>query len=305
VDKPLDSSIKTRAAVSLSFALVSAYFSRAAQLYLSKSPGGDFLWAMRAGAELLQGKDPYAHSFGPYSIPYPLPAAFVGLPFSLFDPATGAGLFFGVSVGLLTYGLMVHHQTRLLIFISLPFWFALVWAQWSPLAMAAAFFPLLMPVVLIKPQIALPVAITYRTRLGTYLCIGVLLASLVLYPKWPVVWISQIGSYQRFYPWTTALGPLLFLALLDWRNRDAQLFLIASILPQRHFYDAFILWLIPRTWKEIGAMSVISWGAYIWKLNHPSMSPTEVGTVSVAFFFLPALAVILFRRYPVRRIRPH
>ena len=174
MDKPLDSSIKTRAAVSLSFALVSAYFSRAAQLYLSKSPGGDFLWAMRAGAELLQGKDPYAHSFGPYSIPYPLPAAFVGLPFSLFDPATGAGLFFGISVGLLTYGLMVHHQTRLLIFISLPFWFALVWAQWSPLAMAAAFFPLLMPVVLIKPQIALPVAITYRTRLGTYLCIGVL-----------------------------------------------------------------------------------------------------------------------------------
>jgi len=85
------------------------------------------------------------------------------------------------------------------------------------------------------------------------------LGSLLLYPGWPAVWISQIGSYQRFYPWATALGPLLFLALLDWRNRDAQLFLIASLLPRRYFYDVFVLWLIPKTRKEIIPMSIVSW----------------------------------------------
>lgn len=108
--------------------------------------------------------------------------------FSLFDPATGAGLFFGVSVSLLAYGLMVHNQTRLLIFICYPFLFALVWALWSPLVMAAACFPPLMLIVLIKPQIALPIRDyahhTFR-HLSLHRCIS-----------WEVCYFIQDG--QRF-----------------------------------------------------------------------------------------------------------
>jgi len=273
-----------------------AWLSWAAQVYVSHKPGGDLLWAMTAGADLLFGRDPYRYVTGPYWTPYPLPAAFVGLPFSFFPPAIGAALFFGVSSGLLAYGIARTDNKRLLIFTSLPFWFALVWAQWSPLIMAAAFIPVLLPVILIKPQIALPVGLNHFTRVGFYCCVLVATLSLLLYPRWPLVWLSQIGQYQRFFPiLTIPIGPVLLLALLRWRDPDVRLFLLAAVFPQRHFYDAFILWLIPRTRKEILPTAAISWGAWIWKANRPNMTTSEVGLVSCLFFFLPILCVILLR----------
>ena len=144
-----DLSLRTRIVISALIGIVAGWFSMLGQLYLSKVPGGDFLWAMQAGRELLNGIDPYGRVPDPL-IPYPLPAALVGVPFSFFEPSTGAGVFFGLSVALLSYGLLRDRYGRLLIFLAMPFWFALVWAQWSPLIMASAFIPALLPVVLIK-----------------------------------------------------------------------------------------------------------------------------------------------------------
>jgi len=284
-----------RALIALSVSVISAVLSWFAQVQLTRA-GGDLLWAITAGSDLLAGRDPYGHPIGPHWSPYPLPAALVGIPFSLFPPAVGAALFFGISSGLLAYCLIKKESyVRLLIFISMPFWFALIWTQWSPLIMASAFIPVLLPIVLIKPQIALPVGLTHLTRVGVCCCLGVALLSLIIYPRWPLVWISQIREYQRFFPVATPIGPLLLIALLRWRDKDAQLFLLASLFPQRHFYDAFTLWLIPKTAKEIVLTAVFSWGAWFWKAYHPNMASSEVGLVSTLFFFLPMLCVILLR----------
>jgi len=275
--------------------LIACCLSWLAQTYVS-SPGADFLWAMKAGADLISGRDVYRFAPGPLAIPYPLPAALVGLPFSSFAPAVGAALFFGLSTGLLAFGLTKNNRySRLLIFASTPFWFALIYAQWTPLVMAAAFFRVVFPVVLIKPQIALPVALTNVSRLGVYCCIAVLLISLLIYPRWPLVWVSQIGQYQRFFPvLTSPIGPILLLALLRWRDKDAQLFLIASLLPQRYYYDAFVLWLIPKTSREIYFTTLLSSGAAILRKLRPNS--LSVAILSCTFFFFPMLIVILSRR---------
>lgn len=294
-----------RVLICLAIGSLSAYGSWFAQVYMTRLPGGDFDWAITAALDLLSGRDPYNYDVAIYSVPYPLPAAFVGLPFCVFPISVGAALFFGLSSGLLAYKVSEKSWTRLLIFTAMPFWFALVWAQWTPLIMAASFIPVLFPVVLIKPQIALPVLIPRVTKIGVYACIAVAVLSLAIYPTWPLVWLSQIKTYQRFFPLLTLPGPLLLLSLLRWKDPDAKLLFLIALFPQRHFYDAFTLWLIPKTAREIVPMCVVSWLAYGWKVTHPEMLPEQVGIVSVLCFFLPALIVVLSRFFtsePLREI---
>ncbi len=101
----------------------------------------DFNWALGAARVLLSGKNPYA-DIPAGTIPNPLPAVFAALPFAPFPREIAGGLFFGISSGLLALGLIRQSPERLLIFLAYPYWAALMTAQWIPLIMCAAFFPL-------------------------------------------------------------------------------------------------------------------------------------------------------------------
>jgi len=90
-------------------------------------------------------------------------------------------------------------------------------------------------------------------------------------------------------------GPLLALALWRHRDRDAHLLLLAALMPQRWFFDAFILWLIPKTRREILLTAFVSWGAGIWRWYHIPHSFAEVGRWTVVFLYLPMLVVVLAR----------
>ncbi len=89
--------------------------------------------------------------------------------------------------------------------------------------MASAFFPLLLPATLAKPQIGLPVALTHLSPRGVLACAILLIVSLVAIPKWPWLWVHQPTNYQHFIPLLVLPGPLLALALLRYRKRDAWL----------------------------------------------------------------------------------
>jgi hypothetical protein len=89
---------------------------------------------------------------------------------------------------------------------------------------------------------------------------------------------------------------LLGLALLRYRDRDARLLLLAALMPQRWFYDAFILWLIPKTRREIIWTIFFSWSAGLYRWYHAPHSFVEVGRWMVLAMYLPMLAVVLFRR---------
>ncbi len=254
----------------------------------------DFNWSHRAAQALLASKDPYADT-PPGAIPYPLPAAFVGLPLAMFSPEVAGALFFGLSSGLLAFGLIRRNPAHLLIFLAYPYWAALMTAQWMPLLMCSAFFPLAVAFCIAKPQIGAPIALTNLSRIGFLTGAVLFLASIALRPRWPWEWISQLHGYQHFVPLLILPGPLLVIALWRWRDRDAIFLFLASILPQRWFYDAFILWLIPKTRRSILATVACSWVVGLWRWYHIPQTMHQVGLWCVMGFYLPMLAVVLIR----------
>ncbi len=254
----------------------------------------DFNWAHHAARSLLSGEDPYANTPAG-AVPYPLPAAIVAMPFALFPAEIGGALFFGLSSALLGLGLIRQDPQRLLIFLAYPYWAALMTAQWTPLIMCGAFFSLAFALCVAKPQIGMPMALTHASRWGILATACLLLISFMLRPRWPLEWIPQLHGYQHFVPLLVVPGPLLVLALWRWRDRDAQLLLIFCILPQRWFYDSFLLWLIPKTRRNILATVAGSWAVGLWRWYHVPHSMHQVGLWCVLGFYIPMLVVILLR----------
>jgi hypothetical protein len=256
----------------------------------------DFHWALHLAERLLARQNPYDTPFEQY----PLTAVLFAIPLVHLQPEVAAGVFWGLSSSLLAFGLTRQGYTRLLIFLAYPYWAGIFTVQWSPVIAASAFFPLLLPVTLAKPQVGLPVLLTRPSRLGLLACAVVALASLAVLPRWPLSWLKQAANYQHFLPLLLIPGPLLVLALLDYRDRDALLLFFAALMPQRWFFDSFILWLIPQSRREIIWTVFFSWGAGIWRWYHSPHSFNEVGRCAVLLFYVPMLAVVLLRKFAPR-----
>jgi hypothetical protein len=234
----------------------------------------------------------------PYDTPleqYPLPAALPALPLLRIAPEIAAGIFYGVSSALLAFGLTRENYGRLRIFLAFPYWAGFLTAQWPPIIAASAFFPMLLPVTMMKPQVGLPVFLTRLSRRGLLACLFLGVLSFAVMPQWPLLWFRQTHYYEHFVPLLIFPGPLLLLALLRYRDRDAWLLLLASIMPQRWFFDSFTLWLIPRSRREILLTAFLSWGAGVWRWFHQPANFTEVGRLAVIFIYLPMLVVVLLR----------
>lgn len=251
----------------------------------------DFNWALWAAQDMLAHRNPYDRAMQLY----PLPAAFFALPFLSLKPDVAAGAFYGISSALMAFGLSRYGFHRLLVFFAYPYWAALVGAQWSPLIFAAALLPLLLPAVLVKPQLGLPVALAYPSGRGYVFCGVVLLISFLVLPKWPWLWLSQLHEYVRFIPLLVFPGPLLAFSLLRIRDRDARFLFLMSVLPQRWFYDALTLWLIPKSRREIVGTVGISWIMGIWRWYHYPINDQQVGRWMVVSLYLPMLAIVLMR----------
>lgn len=224
---------------------------------------GDFNWQLRSARDLLAGSDPYRYPPGEYNIPYPLPTAMLAVPLAWMSNYVAGGVFFGFSSGILAWLILQKGRPwQLLIFLSWPFFYASLYAQWAPLVLCLYFAPAFLPVLLMKPQIALPLALTQRpTWLGVGLTFVIGIASLVIYPTWPLVWLGQISTYQGIIPplLVLPLGPLMLLALLRYRDRKAWLLLSMSAMPQRVLYDQMALLLVASDLREILILILCSW----------------------------------------------
>ncbi len=283
--------MRWRIAISAAIGLASGAFCWFLMLHFHQD-AADFRWALRLAHRLLARENPYDTPLEQY----PLTAGLFALPFVRFQPELAAALFWGISSALLAFGVTRHGYHRLLIFFAYPYWAALLTVQWSPIIAASAFFPLLLPLTLAKPQVGLPVLLTRPSRRGWAASVLVGLASVILMPGWPRLWLRQMGGYEHFFPLLVLPGPLLLLALLRYRDRDARLLFLSAILPQRWFFDSFTLWLIPQSRREVVWTVFFSWGAGIWRWYHIPHSTTEVGRWTVIFFYLPMLAVVLRER---------
>ena len=254
----------------------------------------DFTWALHPARELVAGRNPYAH-FPAGAFGYPLTAVLLAVPFTWLSESVAAGVFFGISSAILALGLTRDGYDRLLVFLAYPYWAGLLTAQWVPLIMAGAFFPVLLLTTTAKPQAGLPVFLTHWSKRGVFACLIFVGLTFITMPSWLKSWFAQAVRYEYFVPIIILPGPLLLLALLKYRRRDAQLLLLSAMMPQRWFYDAFVLWLIPRSRREILYTAVFSWGAGMWRWYHVPHNFNEAGRWAVIFLYLPMLLVVLVR----------
>ncbi|MFI5110750.1 MAG: hypothetical protein ACHP78_18165 [Terriglobales bacterium] len=282
--------MRWRIAISAAIGLASGLFCWFLMKHFHQD-AADLRWAIHAAQRLLAHQNPYDTPLEQY----PLTAAFFALPFVRLQPEVAAGLFYGIGSALLAFGLTRRGYERLLIFLAYPYWAGMIAVQWSPIIMAGAFFPLLLPVTMAKPQIGLPVFLTHMNRRGILACVGLGVLSLLLMPAWPLLWLGQMGNYQHFIPLLVLPGPLLLLALLRYRDRDAILLFLSALMPQRWFFDSFILWLIPKSRREILGAVFFSWGVGIWRWYHIPHTMHEVGLWTILGFYLPMLVVVLLR----------
>lgn len=282
--------MRRRFILSALFGLAAALFCRFILLRIHQN-AGDFQWAIHLARRLLDHQNPYDTPLEQY----PLPAALFALPFLRLQPETAAGLFYGIGTFLLSLGLTRKNFLRLRAFFAYPFWAGLLTAQWSTLIAASAFFPLLLPATMAKPQVGLPVFLTRLTRRGLIACVVVGALSLIVLPQWPRLWLDQAHNYEHFIPILIFPGPILLLALFRYHDRDAWLLLLAAIMPQRWFFDAFTLWLIPKTRREFLPTIFLSWVPGFWRWYHLPADFTEVGRAAVLFLYLPMLAIVLLR----------
>lgn len=290
----------TRITLALIFGIVAGILCWGYRLSV-EGGAGDFSWIIHAAEDMLAGRDPYAGMYNWAPFFYPLPAAFIGLPFVGMPYPIAAAIFFGVSTAILTYGLSREGYWRLFFFLSMPYWYSLRAVQWSPLLAAIALFPLLLPLALAKPHTALPVALTNLSRRGILLSFAVGLISVLLDPTWPLRWYRNLHGHDNFIPLITLAGPLLLLAAMRYKDKDSWLMLIAALTPQRFFYDQLYLWLIPRNAIELIITGLLSWVGYrIWFSNE-----LYGDQITMIFFYLPMLVIVLRRGVDIPQVQQY
>jgi hypothetical protein len=253
---------------------------------------GDLGWAMYLINALIAGQDPYGYSTSVTPMAYPLTAGLATAPLTLLPPEVAAGVFFGLSSALMALGLTRDGAWwRLLTFAAMPFWAALITVQWSPLLFAVALFPALLPLTLCKPHVGLPVALTRLTWRRALACAAFGLLSLLVMPDWPLRFLGHQADPGQYLPplITLPLGPLVLLGLLRWRDERARFVLALSAVPQRMWYDILLIFLAVRTPRQLLALVVCSWLAYLGWFFVPPLGQA----LQVALFYLPVVAMIL------------
>ena len=260
---------------------------------------GDFTFATRIARDVWNTKDPYAYPTGPDSVSYPLTAGIIAMPFALFEDEVASGVFMGLSSFILALCLLKDGKTwPLLVFLSWPFAYAVLFSQWTPLIMTIWFLPFMLPLILVKPHIAIPLALTGKiSKTGLAISLVLLLVSLILSPGWPITWLKQTGTYKGLPPLLSLpFGPLLVLPLLKYRDRRAWLLFLFALMPQRVLYDQLPLFLLATTGLQGVFLIFCSW------LTLPVLL-TSGGWASVPFdwqfwiiltLYMPAIFVLFW-----------
>jgi hypothetical protein len=248
------------ALIGLVTCVISIYLAR-----MSNGDAGDLRYSLWPARDWLMGKDPYLPyklNLDPFAVPYPFTAILLVLPFTWLPDQIAAGVFTGLGSGLLAWLILRRGENwRLLMLLSWPFVNSLIYTQWAAFAASLFFTPVLLFMCLVKPQLALPLALTQKpSRWGLILAGVLLLASLVFYPMWPVDWLHTTANYIGFPPlFSLPLGPLVLLALLRWRDKRSWLLVLLAAMPQRMIYDQLGVLLVAENRKQQILLLLCSW----------------------------------------------
>ncbi len=267
----------------------------------------DIGWSFNAARDLLAHRDPYRHPVSEILIPYPLTAALLVLPWALLPGNLGVASLFAGATGLLAYGLPRDGQYwRLMVFATPSFFLAIICMQWSPFMMLVLVYPALAPLLLAKPTLAFPVALSIKwTRLRLLGCLILGLVSLCVMPQWPLRWLAQTHNYAGFVPLITWFGPLMLLCFLCWRAPQARFLFLLALTPQhRFFYDQLLVWMIPQSRRQMLVLAYSGWlGYFLVRTQYDTFWPSA--PYLMAFIYLPALAIVLWQRGILQSLWQH
>lgn len=237
---------------------------------------------------------------------YPLPAAILAWPLGFLPVLLARAVFCGTSSALLGWALTRDGWHRWPAFISMPFMVSLELAQWAPLVTAALLLPGLSWVGIAKPNWGLAViAGAHDRRVWRPLITGTVLLvalSIVVQPGWPGEWLRLVRSASHFEaPVMQPFGFLMLLALLRWRRWEARLLVAICLLPQTPgFYDALVLFAIPRTFRESLSLTVAGLVVFFamvasqpWATGADWMQ--DISRFTLWFQYLPCVAMVLAR----------
>lgn len=260
---------------------------------------GDFSWPYLGAKYLLNGENPYEGKY-PRTDPlfYPLPALFAAIPFTPFPPEIAGALFIAFSTGILGFAVTRYGFTYLPLFISAPFLMTLITAQWAPLLLAAAFLPVLLPLVIAKPSLGAALLVTWPDRYAIAAIVAMGLISLVIQPTWPFDWLESLRATS--HPSAVLVfaggGPLILLALACWRLPEARFLLLMALIPQRlFFYDQLLLWLVVKSTRQSLYFALTSWLGFLGWVSTSSVD--QVANAEpwvVVSIFVPATVIVLW-----------
>ncbi len=273
-------------------------------LYLGGKVGADFKNILVPARNWLAGKDiylPFQQNLDHNAVPYPFTAYLAAIPFTWMPDWIASGIFVGLSSGLLAWLILRSKNTwLLLLFLSWPFVYNLFLTQLAPLVISIYFSTGFLPLLLVKPQLALPFVLTQRpNRLGLVLGGVLLLASIILYPTWPLDWLKSFHSqnYIGLPPLIVLpFGPLLLLAILRYREKRSWLLLLMALMPQRMVYDQLGVLLVAENRKQLAFMVVCSWLSFPAVFYYHGWDNLPFGWQQWVFFesYLPALLVVVW-----------
>jgi hypothetical protein len=230
----------------------------------------DLTWPLRGARLLLAGQNPYTDpTIGPgraypddAPLYYPLPALLLVLPLTPLPDPLAAALFAGISVAAVAYAHR-QHPALLGMLCSAPLITAVASGQWSPLLTAAAGLPIFGCLLAAKPSIGAALWLAKPDRRSLLSIAAIVLASLLIWPQWPLAWLHNVGAGRHVAPMMTL--PLLALAALRPENARCRLILFLALAPQfaGGVYDHVPLFLAMRTRRQGLLLAIASWAGML------------------------------------------
>jgi hypothetical protein len=279
----------------------------------------DWTFHWRAARALLDGRNPYevVVPSGPYPFSYywfyPLPSAFMALPFALFAPAWSSAAVVGVTSGLLALAITRENFSRLVLFLSPQFMMGAAAGSAPMILMTAVIaWPALQWLVVMKPNLGLAAFAsrpTWRALWGTVVLCAI---AFLLVPTWPRYWVRQLFAMKggdthivlgHLAPIMVPGGLVLALALLRWRRPEARMLFVMACVPQSMtFHDVLPVLLIPQTFRQSLVMGLLSQVAFLLARSvlttETNMAVMFHETAPLALWLMYAPALLLVLRRP-------
>lgn len=296
--------LDARIAVAAALGALSALYITVVYLVQPQAaPDFDQWWV--AARALRMGLDPYAAiaaSRWPWPLFYPLPAVLFVLPLSFLPVLVARAVFVALGGWSLAFAVTRRAWWPLVVFTSGAYVATITAGQWTPFLVAGALLPILGVLYVAKPTIG-AVSFVYRPSLIPIVAgVAVLALSFAVWPSWFGSWMAAVRNAPNVVaPISRPGGFLLLLALLRWRRREARLLgalacVPHTILPQ----EALVLFLIPRTYGEGAALSLLTSLALV--LTYALGAPMGFASlldlawpIMLVVVYLPVLVVVLRR----------